>query len=157
MIIRLSYFFEDDLPYCQTIEDQSIYDYLSDSSYVSCVEMFLQEEICSSTCSEFFEAHEHTFTEAHDEGRSEFEAKETLFFQQEVAVANLHVFHDPLASLLQPAVIVFIAVFTDEGDHGQLCFWMPRDRFVLLTRRSNQENQSRRHLLDWLHWHFDIV
>ena len=51
--------------------------------------MFLQEEICSSTCLEFFEAHEHTFTEAHDEGRSEFAAKETLFFQQEVAVANL--------------------------------------------------------------------
>ena len=72
-------------------------------------------------------------------------------------MANLHVFHDPLASLLQPTVKVFIAVFSDEGDHGQLCFWMPRDRFVLLTRRSNQENQSRRHLLDWLHWHFDIV
>lgn len=110
--------FEDDLPYCQTIEDHSIQDYLSDSSYVSCVEMFLQEEICSSTCSEFFEAYEHTFTEAHDEGRSEFETKDTLFFQQEVAVENLHVFQDPLASFLQPAVIVFIAVFCDEGDHG---------------------------------------
>ncbi len=67
-------------------------------------------------------------------------------------MANLHVFHDPLASLLQPAVIVFIIVFSDEGDHGQLCFWMPRDRFVLLTRRSDWKNQSRRHLLDWKYW-----
>ena len=70
-------------------------------------------------------------------------------------MANLHVFYDPLASFLQPAVKVFIIVFC--CSHGQLCFWMPSDRFVLLTRRSNHENQSRRHLLDWLHWHFDIV
>ena len=119
--------------------------------------MFFQEEICSSICSEIFEAHEHTFTEAHDEGRSEFETNETLIFQQEVAVANLHVLHDPLASLLQPAVIVFIAVFSDEGDHGQLCFWMPGYRYLLLLMRSDQENQSKWHLLDWLHWHFDIV
>ena len=62
--------YEDDLSYFQTVEYQNIQDYLSDSSYVSCVEMFLQEEICSSTCSEFFEAHEHTLIEAHDEGRS---------------------------------------------------------------------------------------
>ena len=133
--------FEDDLPYCQTTEDHSIQDYLSDSSYVSCVEMFLQEEICSSTCSEFFEAYEHTFTEAHDEGRLEFAAKETLFFQQEVAVANLHVFHDPLASLLQPTMKVFIVVFSDEGDHGQLCFWMPSYQYLLLIMRSDWENQ----------------
>ena len=103
--------------------------------------MLFQEEICPSICSEFFEAHEHTFTEAHDEGRSEFEAKDTLFFQQEVIVANLHVFHDPLESLLQPAVIVFIVVFSDEGDHGQLCFRMLSYRFVLLTRRSDKKNQ----------------
>lgn len=145
--------YEDHLPYCQTTEEQNI----SDSSYVSCFEMFFQGEICSPICSEFFEAHKHTFIEARDEGRSEIEAKETLFFQQEVAVANLHVFHDPLASLLQPAVIVFIATFSDEGDHGQLCFWMPSYQYSLLTRRSDQANQSRRHLLDWLHWHFDIV
>ena len=119
--------------------------------------MFFQEEICPSICSEFFEAHEHTFTEAHDEGRSKFEANDTLFFQQKVAMSSLHVFQDPMADLLHPAVIVFIAVFSDEGEYGQLCFWMPSDRFVLLTRRSNQENQSRRNLLDWLHWHFDIV
>ena len=70
-------------------------------------------------------------------------------------MANLHVFYDPLASLLQPAVKVFITMFC--CSHGQLCFWMPSDRFVLLTRRSDKKNQSRRHLLDWLHWHFDIV
>ena len=157
MILRLSISFEDDLPCCQTTEDHSIQDYLSDSSYVSCAEMLFQEEICSSICSEFFEAHEHTFTEAHDEGKSEFEAKDTLFFQQDVAVAKFHVFQDPMAALLQSAVKVIIVVFSDEGDHGQLCFWMPNDRFVLLTRISDQENQSRRHLLDWLHWHFDIV
>ena len=119
--------------------------------------MFFQEEICSPTCSEFFEAHEHTFIEAHDEDRSEFETKDTLFFQQEVAVANLHVLYDPLASLLQPAVKVIIVVFSDEGDHGQLCFWMPGDQFVLLTSRSDRKNQSRSHLLDCLQWHFDIV
>ena len=72
-------------------------------------------------------------------------------------MANLHVFHNPLAGLLQPAVIVFIAVFSDEGDHGQLCLWMPSDRFVLLFMRSHRKNQSRSHLLDWLHWHYDIV
>ena len=72
-------------------------------------------------------------------------------------MANLHVFHDPLASLLQSAVKVIIVVFSDEGDHGQLCFWTPSARFVLLTRRSDRKNQSRSHLLDWLHWHFDIV
>ena len=149
--------YEDHPPYCLTTEDHSIQDYFSDSSYVSCAEMFFQEEICSSICSEIFEAHEHIFTEEHDEGKSKFEAKDTLFFQQEVAVANLHIFHDPLASLLQPAVTVFIAMFSDEGDHGQLCLWMPSDRYLLLLMRSNQENQSRRHLLDWLHWHFDIV
>ena len=97
-LVVISY--EDDLPYCQTIEDQSIQDYLSDSSYVSCVEMLFQEEICPSICSEFFETHEHTFIEAHEEGRSEFETKDTLFFQQEVVMTNLHVFRDPLASLL---------------------------------------------------------
>jgi hypothetical protein len=72
-------------------------------------------------------------------------------------VANPHVFQDPLASLLQPTVKVFVAVFSEEGDHGQLCFWMPSDRFVLLIMRSDWENQSRSHLLDWLHWHYDIV
>ena len=70
---------------------------------------------------------------------------------------NLHVFHNPLASLLQPAVKVIIVVFSDEGDHGQLCFWMPSYQYPLLIMRSNWENQSRRHLLDWLHWHYDIV
>ena len=149
--------YEYHLPYCLTTEDHSIQDYLSDSSYVSCAEMLFQEEICSSICSEFFEVYEHTLTKAHDEGRLEFEAKETLFFQQEVAMANPHVFQDPLASLLQSTVKVIIAVFSDEEEYRQLCFWMPSDRFVLFTRRSNQENQSRRHLLDWLHWHFDIV
>ena len=119
--------------------------------------MLFQEEICSSTCSEFFEDQEHTLSEAHDEGRSEFETKDTLFFQQEVAMSSLHVFQDPMAYLLQSAVKVIIVVFSDEGDHGQLCFWMPSDRFVLLNRRSDQENQSKRHLLDWLHWHYDIV
>ena len=40
--------YEDDLQYIQTMEDQNIQDFHSDSSsYVSCVEMFLQEEICS--------------------------------------------------------------------------------------------------------------
>ena len=144
--------YEDDRHYIQATEDQISHDFHSDSSsYVSCVEMFSQEEICSPTCSEFFEAQEHTFTEVHDEGRSELEAgeKDTLFFQQEV---NLHVFQDPMADLLQSAVKVFIAVFSDEGDHGQLCFWMPSYQFVLLTRRFDRENQLARHLLDWLHW-----
>ena len=72
-----------------------------------------------------------------------------MFFQQEV---NLHVFHDPLEKLLQSAVKVSIAVFSDEGDHGQLCFWMPSYQYLLLTKRSDQKNQSRSHLLDWLHW-----
>ena len=116
--------------------------------------MFFQEEICSSTCSEFFEDQEHTLTKVHYEDRSESREKDTLFLQQEV---NLHVFQDPLANLLQSAVKVIIAVFSDEGDHGQLCFWMPSYQHLLLTRRSDRENQSGRHLLDWLHWHFDIV
>ena len=155
-LVVISY--EDDLQHIHTIEEQNIQDFHSDSSsYVSCAEMLFQEEICPSICSEFFEAHEHTFTEAHEEGRSEIETKDTLIFQQEVAMEKLHVFQDPMAALLQSTVIVFIAVFSDKGENGQLCFWMPSDRFVLLTRRSNQENQSRRHLLDWLHWHFDIV
>ena len=149
--------YEDDLPYCQTTENHSIQDYLSDSSYVSCAEMLFQEEICSSTCSEFFEAHEHTLSEAHDEGRSEFETKDTLFFQQEVAMSSLHVFQDPMADLLQSAVKVLIVVFSDDGDHGQLRFWMPSYQYLLLIMRSDWENQSRRHLLDWLHWHYDIV
>ena len=150
-LVVISY--EDDLHRIHTIEEQNIQDSISDSSsYVSCFEMLFQEEICSSTSSEFFEDQEHTFSEAHDEGISEFEAKDTLFFQHEVAMSSLHVFQDPMADLLQPGVIVFIAVFSDEGEYGQLCFWMPSDRFVLLTRRSNQENQSRSHLLDWLHW-----
>ena len=72
-------------------------------------------------------------------------------------MANLYVFQDPLASLLQPAVKVIIVVFSDEGDHGQLYFWMPSYQYLLLIMRSDWENQSRSHLLDWLHWHFDIV
>ena len=72
-------------------------------------------------------------------------------------MAKIHVFQDPMAALLQSTVKVIIAVFSDEGEYGQLCFWMPSDRFVLLIMRSDWENQSRRHLLDWLHWHFDIV
>ena len=72
-------------------------------------------------------------------------------------MSSLHVFQDPMADLLQSAVKVIIVVFSDEGDHGQLCFWMLSYRFVLLTRRSDKKNQSRRHLLDWLRLHFDIV
>ena len=94
--------YEDDLPYIQTTKDQTIQDSISySSSYVSCFEMLFQEEICSSTCSEFFEDQEHTLSEAYDEGRSEFETKDTLFFQQEVAMSSLHVFQDPMADLLQ--------------------------------------------------------
>jgi len=62
-----------------------------------------------------------------------------------------------MVDLLQSVVKVIIVVFNDEGDHGQLCFWMPSYQYMLLTRRSNLENQSRSHLLDWLHWRFDIV
>ena len=59
--------YEDDLQYIQTTEDQNSQKCLSDSSdqtiqdslsnyssYVSCFEMFSQEEICSSICSVFF-------------------------------------------------------------------------------------------------------
>ena len=106
--------------------------------------MFFEEEICSSICSELFEDQEQTFTEE----RSEAGEKDTLFLQQEV---NLHVFQDPI-DLLQSAEKVIIAVFSDEGDHGQLCFLMSSYQYLLLTRISNPENQSRRHLLDWLHW-----
>ena len=48
--------YEDDLQYIQATEAQNIQDCHSDfSSYVSCFEMFFQEENCSSTCPEFFE------------------------------------------------------------------------------------------------------
>lgn len=146
--------YEDDQKSIQTIEDQNIQDCLLDSSsYVSCFEMFF-EEICSSTCSEFFEDQEHTSTEVHSERRSKSTEKDTLFLQQEV---NLHAFQDPMADLLQSAEKVIISVFSDEGDHGKLCFWVPSYQFPLLTKKSDRENQSIRHLLDWLHWHFDIV
>ncbi len=142
--------YEDDLQYIHTTEDQTIQDSISDSSsYVSCFEMFFQEEIHSSTCSEFSEDQEHNHTEVHYEGKSEAKEKDTLFFQQE---DRLHVFQDPLAHLLHSAVKVFITVFSDEKYHGQLCFWRPSYQYLLLTRRSDPENQSRRHLLDWLHW-----
>ena len=118
--------YEDDLPCIQTTKDQIIQDSISDSSsYVSCFEMLFQEEICSSTCSEFFEDQEHTLSEAHDEGRSEFGTKDTLFFQQEVAMSRLHVFQDPMATPLQSTVKMIIAVFSDEGEYGRLYFWMP--------------------------------
>ena len=82
--------YEDDLPYIPTTKDQTIQDSISDSSsYVSCFEMLFQEEICSSTCSEFFEDQEHTLSGVHDEGRSESREKDTLLFQQE---ERLHVF-----------------------------------------------------------------
>jgi len=83
------------------------------------------------------------------EKRSAPQEMGTLFLQQEV---NFHVFHDPMANLLQSVVKVIIAAFSDEGDHGQLCFWRPSYQYLLLTRRSDPENQSRGHLLDWLHW-----
>ena len=144
-LVAMSY--EDDQQYMKNCHSDS-------SSYVSLFEMFFQEEICSPTCSEFFEDQEHTLTEVHCEERSESREKDTLFLQQEV---NLHVFQDPVTNLLQSAVKVIIAIFSDEGDHGQLCFWMPSCKYLLLTRGSDQENQSRRLLLDWLHWHFDIA
>ena len=111
--------------------------------------MFFEEEIRSPACSEFFEDQEHTFSEVHYEGRSESKERDILFPQQEV---NLHVFHDPMENMLQSAVKVIIAVFSDEGEHGQLCFWKPSYQYLLLTRRYDPENQSRRRLLDWLHW-----
>ena len=92
---------------------------------------------------------EHTVTKVHYEERSKAREKDILFFQQEV---NFHVFQDPMENLLQSTVKVFIAVFSDEGDHGRLCFWKPSYQYLLLTRRSDPKNQSRRHLLDWLHW-----
>ena len=126
------------------------------SSYVSCFEVFFEEEIHSSACLEFFEDQEHIFSEVHHEGRSKSKEKDILFPQQEV---NLHVFHDLMANLLQSAVKVIIAVFSDEGDHGQLCFWRPSYQYLLLARRFDPENQSRRHLLDWLHWktHYTLL
>ena len=139
--------YEDDLQYIQTSADQTIQDSLSDSSsYVSCFEMFFEEEICSPICSEFFEDQENTLIY---EERPESREKDTLFFQHEEI---LHVFQDPIADLLQSAVKVIIAVFSDEGDHGQLCFCRLSYQYLLFTRRSNPENQLRRHLLDWLHW-----
>ena len=95
--------------------------------------MIFEEEICSSTCSEFFEDQEHTFTEVHYEGRLESKAKDTLFFQQQV---YLYFFQDPMENLLQLAVKVIIIVFSDEGDHGQLAFWMPSYKY--LFKRINQ-------------------
>ncbi|WP_267992564.1 hypothetical protein, partial [Actinobacillus pleuropneumoniae] len=73
------------------------------SSYVSSFEMFFEEDICSSTCSEFFEDQERALIY---ERKSKAREKDISFSQQEVALANLHVFQDPLASLLQPAVKV---------------------------------------------------
>jgi len=49
------------------------------------------------------------------EKRSASQEMGTLFLQQEV---NIHVFHDPMANLLQSSVKVIIAIFSDEGDHG---------------------------------------
>ena len=72
-------------------------------------------------------------------------------------MSSLHVFQDPMADLLQSVVKVIIVGFSDERDHGQLWFWMPSYQYLLLIMRSDWENQSRRHLLDWLHWHYDIV
>ena len=108
--------------------------------------MFFEEEICSSTCSELFEDQEPTLIY---ENRSASQENDTLFLQQE---ETPYVLHDPMADLLQTAVKVIIAVFSDEGDHGQLCFWRPSYQHLLLTRRCDQGNQSRRHLIDWLHW-----
>lgn len=108
--------------------------------------MFFKEEICSSTCSKLFEDQEPTLIY---EKRSASQENDTLFLQQE---ERTYVLHDPMADLLQTTVKVIIAVFSDEGDHGQLCFWRPSYQYLLLTRRSDQENQSRRHILDWLHW-----
>ena len=80
--------YEDDLPYIQTTEDQNIQDSIFDtSSYVSCFEMFFEEEISSFTGSECFEDQEHI--EVHHEERSTSQEKDTLFLQQE---DNLHVF-----------------------------------------------------------------
>ena len=62
-----------------------------------------------------------------------------------------------MENLLQSVVKVIIAVFSDEGDHGQLCFWMSSCKYLLLSKAFDQENQSRRNLLDWLHWNFDIA
>jgi len=84
-LVVISY--EDDLPYIQTLADQTIQDFLSDSSpYVSCFEMFFEEEICSPIFSEFFEDQEHTLIY---EERPKSRERDTLFFQQE---ERLHVF-----------------------------------------------------------------
>ena len=75
-LVVISY--EDDQQHIHITEDQSVQDCHSDSSsYVSCLEMFFQEEIFPSTCSEFFEDQEHTLTEVHCEGRSESDRKST--------------------------------------------------------------------------------
>lgn len=62
---------QDDQKYVQTIADQIIMDSISySSSYVSCFEVFFEEEIHSSTCLDIFEDQEHTFSEVHYQGRS---------------------------------------------------------------------------------------
>ena len=93
--------------------------------------MFFEEEICSSICSEFFEDQEPTLIY---EKRSASQENNTLFLQQE---ERPYVLHDPMADLLQTVVKVIIAVLSDEGDHGQLCFWMHSYQYMLLTRRSD--------------------
>ena len=98
-LVAMSY--EDDQQCIQIAEDQGIEDCDSDfSSHVSCLEFLFQEEICSPTCSEFFEDQEHTLIEVHYEERSDSREKGTLFLLDQKEV-NFHVFEDPVESLLQ--------------------------------------------------------
>ena len=107
-------------------------------------------------CIKIAEDQEHILAEAHYEERSDSREKGTLFLLDQREV-NFHFFQDPVASLLQLAVKVIIVVANNEGYHGQLCFWVPNCKYLLLSRESDWVNQSRRHFLGWLHWHFDIT
>jgi hypothetical protein len=118
--------------------------------------LYFKRKVFPFTCSEFCEDQEHTLVEFHYEEREDSRKEGALFppDQQEV---NFHVFQDPVASLLQPTVKVIIATFIDDGDHFQKCFWMPMYKFLFMYIEVGWEHQSSRHLLDWLHWHYDFT
>jgi hypothetical protein len=79
--------------------------------------------------------------------------KEEIFLfppsQQEVI---FHVFHDSLDNLFKVSQKGEFLLFTSTGFGINLHFGLPSFISLCLLKENVSRNQSRNHLLDWLHW-----
>jgi hypothetical protein len=83
------------------------------------------------------------------------EACLSVFVHQEEMI--FHGFQDTVVILLQSLVKEEFVSFISSDFGFNFCFQLPSFTFVCLLKKNVSRGQSRRKLLDWLHWYFIIT